>query len=223
MVAKTKASHVDRAMPAIRKPRRTDADKLTLTRSMSDTIKASPEWGAAIDVQAATNGWNTAADAIDAQAKMVASLEDQLNTAVSHLGVLRRDWQAATKHLTSTVNVFCKGSVNRVKAFGFDVVTRGTRTPLVAPSDLAATKGKTLGAVNASWSRGSARNGFVVQHAMDPANPATYSAFVPCTKPRYTLEGAPSGSLVYLRVAAVDPTEKSGLGPWSEWTGGTVA
>jgi hypothetical protein len=44
---------------------------------------------------------------------------------------------------------------------------------------------------------------------------------VPCTKTRYTIEGAPS-AIVHLRVAAVDPTQKSGQGPWSAWASGTA-
>ena len=67
------------------------------------------------------------------------------------------------------------------------------------------------------------RDGVIDPHVWtDPANAATYSAIVPCTKTRYTLGGAPSGSIVHLRVAAVDATLPSGMGPWSAWASGTA-
>jgi len=75
-----------------------------------------------------------------------------------------------------------------------------------------------LGEVTGGWTRGTATHGFVAQHATD----ATYSAIAPVTKTKYTLGGLPSGSVVYLRIAAIDPTAPSGIGPGSAWASGTA-
>jgi hypothetical protein len=61
-----------------------------------------------------------------------------------------------------------------------------------------------------------------VQHATDAANPATYSPSLACTKSKFTLTGATSGSSVSFRVAAIDPSSATGQTAWSGWVVGTV-
>jgi hypothetical protein len=73
-----------------------------------------------------------------------------------------------------------------------------------------------------TWARGDARHGFVVQLARDPASPATLSVPVPCTRSRFTFTGGTPSSIVHLRVAAIDPTSPTGIGPWSDWIAATV-
>jgi hypothetical protein len=159
MSANQRSSHVDRALPTIRKRKRTDAEKVALTRTTSDSVKATPEWATATDLQAVVNAWNGKADAIDAQAQLLAALHEQTRVASSHLAILRRDWQALTGQVLSTVSVHSKGSVNKVKAFGFDVITRANRAVIEAPGGLVVTRGKAPGEIVASWARGIAPNG----------------------------------------------------------------
>jgi hypothetical protein len=82
------------------------------------------------------------------------------------------------------------------------------------------TPGKGLGEAVFAWKRGSARHGFIVQHATDVANPATISGNIPCTRAKYTLKGGQPLMLVHFRVAAVDPTVEGGHGPFSDWVAG---
>jgi hypothetical protein len=185
-------------------------------------MQQSPDWAASPALQDAAKGWNADADAIEANAKVIAALKDQLKAADSKQRSLRRDWRTSTKHVLSTAGVVCGGSVDRVKALGLDVITQTKVGALDAPTDLVVQAGKALGQTVSAWLKGNARHGFLVQHATDPANPATYSAVTPSTKTKYTLDGSPSGANVYVRVAAVDPTSKSGMSPWTPWTAGTA-
>jgi len=92
----------------------------------------------------------------------------------------------------------------------------------VAPEGLTVAPGKATGSVLVEWKRGAAGHGFIAQHATDPVSPVTISGIFPVTSPRKTLGGLPSGSTVYFRVAAVDPTVESGQSPWTTWVAGTV-
>jgi len=189
---------------------------------MTTSMQASSNWAAATDVQGAVKVWNKGADDLEANAKEVAKLRDQLSTAENKQLGLRRDWKAATSQVVSTVNVFCGGSADMVTGFNFDLRSHAGSSAQGVVGGLTVSTGKQIGEVVAGWVRGTANNGFVVQWATDPGNAATYSALTPWTKRKYTLGGAPSGSTVHFRVAAVDSTQKSGIGPWSAWASGTV-
>ena len=217
-----KAPAVDKAAPVLHKPMQTDVEKVQATRSTTQSMQASASWSAASDVQAATKVWNTAADSIEANAKVIAQLKDQLKTAESKQRTYRRDWRAARAQVLGSVNVFCAGSADAVKAFNFDVRSHAFIGAQAAPENLTVASGKDPGDATASWSRGTAHHGFVVQYATDVATPASYSALTPCTKTKYTVSGLPSGSNVHFRIAAVDPTSKSGIGPWCAWAAGTA-
>jgi hypothetical protein len=124
--------------------------------------------------------------------------------------------------LQSAIEVFAAGSVDVVKSFGFEVMGHTPATPQLAPTELTVNPGKAAGQLAVGWKKGEARHGFVVQHATDLANQASYSAMLPCTRTKTTLGGLPSGTVVQVRVAAVDPTTPTGMSPWSDWRSGTV-
>jgi hypothetical protein len=185
-------------------------------------MQASPHWAAASDVQGAVTKWNQAADAVSAKSDLAQKLRLQLATAMSDLRIARRDWKISAGHVLSTVNVFSQGSVDAVKSFSLEVQTRTAAGAPQAPVNLTIVRGAKPGEALVSWKRvGKVSHGFVVQHATDAANPTTYSAYAPSTRMKYTLDGMPSGTTVYVRVAAIDPIE--GLGPWTQWAAGTVA
>src|SRR4051812_31887134 len=111
---KSKTPAIDRAVPTLRKRKATDVEKVQATRSTTAGMQSSASWTAASDVRGAVTLWNKSADDIEANAKVIATLEDQLRTAQSKQRSLRRDWCAATGQVLSTVNVFCAGSVDLV-------------------------------------------------------------------------------------------------------------
>jgi hypothetical protein len=217
-----KAPSVDRALPSIAKPTVTDAQKVAVARDVVTTAQKNPGWNAAKDLQAAATVWSQSADDLENNAKVVAARRSDLRTAEAKQRSLRRAWRAARKQVLGTVDVLCAGSADEIKAYGFDVRVHGTLGPLAVPGDLATAPGTALGEATFSWQKGLCRHGFLVQHATDAANPATYSPVVACTKSKFTLTGAPPGSSVSFRVAAIDPSSPTGQTPWSGWVAGTV-
>jgi hypothetical protein len=223
MSKKSKAQPVDRAQPTIKQATVTDHEKVALAHSMATSMAKSPLWATSPDVQAAAAAWSQSADDLDGNAKAIADLKKQLAAAEAKQRSLRVKWSACKRQVVSTVALRCAGSADDVKGFSFDVITHATASMLAAIDGITGEPGAAVGQAMWKWSRGLAKHGFVVQHATDVANPATYSPQLPFTKTRYTLGGlTPSGSNVYLRVAAVDPHASTAMSPWSVWVSASV-
>jgi len=219
MSKQSKAGAIKRARPMVKRPT-VDTAKVALTRGASTAMQGSSLWAGSPDLQAANGAWNKAADAMEKNAKAISDLRSQLTVLEAAQVGLRHDWDAATEHMTGVASVVSKGAPGLVIELGFIVRTRTPAAPLTAPEGLQAALGKAAGEALFSWHRGDAHNGFVVQHASDVANQATYSVLAATTRASYTLKGATAP--VYLRVAAVDPTSPTGQSPWSVWIAGTV-
>jgi hypothetical protein len=221
-MSKTRKPPVDRAVATIRERASTDVRKVSVARTISANMAKGSDWGAATDVQNAVSIWTGTADAIDANALLIAGLHAQLKTADAHQNALRRDWQAAKVQVASTVTVFCGGSADKVRGFCVDVLRHNRLGLLDAPADLTVDPGAALGEVAAAWAKGVARHGFLAQHASDPTNPATISAVIACTRPRLGLGGLTPGAIVSVRVATIDPASPTGQSPWSAWVVGNA-
>ena len=217
-----KAKPVDKATPVIRKPKVTDGEKIAITQSATTAMKASPQWNASPALQAAATAWIAAADAVASTARSIVGLRSNLATLEATQRANRQSWKVTTKQMTGVVTVISGGSPDLVHQLGFDVFTHVGAIVQAAPSGLGTLPVTAGGEAAISWQRGTARHGFLVQRATDPANPATITAAVPCTRTKYKIEGAQSSSVVHFRVAAIDPTTPTGLGPWSEWVSCTV-
>jgi hypothetical protein len=149
-------------------------------------------------------------------------LKDQLATAEAKQRTIRRQWMDAMRQVLGAIAVYCDGSTDMVHGFGLNVATRHALGPLAPPTGLTTKPGPNPGEATVSWERGSAHHGFLVQHATDVANATTYSAGIPCTKAKFTLDGVPTSSVVHFRVAAIDPSEKTGTTAWSDWVAATA-
>ena len=218
-MSKTKASSVKRARPTVRKPK-SDVAAVALTRSKTTAMKGSSLWAQSPDLQAANTAWNKAADAMETNAKATDDLRTQLAALeVARVG-LRHEWDAATEHMTGVVSVTSQGDPALVLELGYDVQTRTSLGSLPAPEGLQAALGKAAGEARFTWIRGDAQHGFIVQHASDVANQATYSLPTANTRAKYTLKGAIAP--VHFRVAAIDPSSPTGQSPWSAWIPGAV-
>jgi hypothetical protein len=189
---------------------------------MTAAMEKSPLWPSSPPVQEAALIWSQTADELVSNAQRIADLKNQLRVAEAQQQAIRRKYRASKRQVLSTVSLACEGSADRVKGFCFDVIARTMAGLLAVVDGISTSPGAAPGETTAKWPRGQARNGFVVQHATDAANPATYSAPIPCTKCKYTLSGAVSGSTVYLRVAAIDPNTPAGQTPWSAWIAASV-
>jgi hypothetical protein len=221
-MSKSKKPPIDRAVATIRQPSGTDALKASCTATVTQAMKASPNWAAATDVQTAVAVWTKDAAALAANATTIANLRAQLATAESLQLTLRRDWASSRQQVISTVTVFCGGSADKVKGFNLDVVTHARLGALAVPADLNVNPGKVLGEVLATWTRGLAKHGFVAQHATDPSTAATISVPFVVTKVSFKLEGMTSGASVSFRVAAIDPTSPTGQTGWTPWVVGNA-
>jgi hypothetical protein len=206
----------------MRKPKVTDGEKITATRSTTTAMQGSPTWIGSPALQAVTKTWNASADSIEGNAKVIADLRSKLAVAEAAQRGFRADWAVETRQVIAIAASACAGSADLIHGLGLDVVSHAVLGPLAAPQNLAASQGAALGTAVLTWARGSAHHGFVVQHATDPASPATLSMPVPCTRSRYTLVGATSSTVVHLRVAAIDPSSPTGQSPWSDWIAATV-
>ena len=221
-VSKQKAKPIDKATPVIRKPKGTDGAKVTVTRSITTAMKAAPPWSSSPTLQAAVTAWNAAADAVESNAKSIADTRTKLAALEASQRANRQSWKTTTKQVTGIVSVVCEGSPDMVHALGFDVFTHAGPITQVAPSGLVSLPAKVAGEAAVSWQKGTAKHGFLVQRASEPANPATIAAAIPCTRTKYKIEGAVSASVVHFRVAAIDPTTPAGASPWSDWVACTV-
>src|SRR5258708_7310270 len=105
-----KSKPVDRATPVIRKPKRSDRNRITVTRSITSTMKESARWGASPNIQAVASQWNATADGLEANAAAIAELRAKLATLEAAQRVLRHDWAVDTKLVLATVAKECQGS-----------------------------------------------------------------------------------------------------------------
>jgi hypothetical protein len=200
-----------------------DVDRIDVTNTHVAAMKGSSDWvNAPASVQTATTAWSAAATAIASNATLIANLRSQLAQAEAAQRTLRRKWSGASRQILGALAAWCDGSADMVARLGFRVLTHGNLGPLAVPSNLTTSLGASPGESTVKWDRGNAHHGFLVQHATDVTNVATYSAAVPCTKSRYTIEAATSASVVHFRVAAIDPSSKTGTTAWSDWVAGTV-
>jgi hypothetical protein len=206
----------------IRTATNTDAEKVSVARATTAAAKNGPKWATSPDLQAAAKLWNQASDDMEANATVITGLRSQLAVVEGKQVSLRRSWGAAKRQMLSTADMLCAGSADDLKANGFEVLLRTGLGPVAPPATVHTEPGKALGTVKVSWLIGSGRHGFVLQHATDVSNAATYSALIPVTGTKYTYEGALSGSVVHFRVAAIDPSEAAGCSAFSAWVSGTA-
>ena len=218
----TAAAPIAHVTPVTKGKSTTDADKVTLTQNHTAAAKDSPDWTKATDVQTAVTNWNTAATSLGTNAQLVTSLRLQLATAETQQRALRLVWGASTRAVLISVALYSAGVAKTIVGLGFGTRSHGHLGPLAAVAGLVSKLGKVAGETIVEWERGDARHGFLVQHATDVTNTATYSTPQACTKVKIALDGLPSGSVVNVRVCAIDPTQKTGQAPWSAWIAATV-
>jgi hypothetical protein len=221
-MSKTKAKPVDRAMPTIRKPKSSDVTKVATTRSTTTAMKGSSLWGGSPELQAANTAWNSAADSLESNAKAISNLRSQLATLEASQRTLRVGWTAATKRMMGIATVVCQGSADNVHALGLDVFAHVPIGALATPTGLTGKPGSLPGQALLAWHRGVAKHGFLVQHATDVANQATWSVLIASTRAKYTFDGGQPQSTLHFRVASIDPTSSTGTSPWTDWVAVTL-
>ena len=218
----SKVKLAPRATPTTPKPRHTTADKVSLTRSLTTSMQASSHWPAATELQSSVTSWNTLANALEANAALIAHLHDQLAQAQLSQRLTLQNWAAGAKHVFSNVDILAGGDVETIQSLGLVPVVRGAPIAQLVPDHITSVPGTLSGQAVVKWDPGvKGRHGYVVQHGTDVA---TAAATVPVvfTKRRYVITGASPASVVQLRVAAVDSSSPTGQTAWSPWVAITV-
>ncbi len=209
---------IDRAKPTFRTSKKSDAAVIAATTTTMTAMKASSLWNANPALQASGNAWNDATTALATNAGSIADMRKKLTIAVANQTQLRRNWSDALDHTLATVSTITQGSADQVHDLGLDVRTRlPSGIPKATPTGFAPLATNVAGTVIVHWDRGDGNHGFVVQRASDVANPATFSAVTPTTKTKATFSGLASGTLVHVRVAAIDPASAQGQSAWTDW------
>jgi hypothetical protein len=209
---------INHALARFTEPMDTPAEKITGAGVHIAAIKASASWGTAADIQAAVKFWDGETENLTAGETLIASLEKQLAAARSTQDVNLRRWRMRRQGVLTAINVFCDGSRDTMLTFGVAVADPGAHVEAGVPVDLKSTKSAKSGVAGVAWyGTPENRNGFMVQHATDTADPATYSAPIPCSKRSFQLPGQTPGATIYFRVLAQDPTLPGGQTAWTAW------
>jgi hypothetical protein len=217
-----KAKLAQRAKPATPKPRHTTVEKVSLTRSLTTSMKASSHWSSAAELQSSVTSWNQTADALEAKSGLIAQLRDQLAQAQLDVRSLLQNWAAGAKHVFSNADILAGGDVETLVSLGFVPAVRAPISARNVPDHVTSVPGKLTGTATVKWDPGvEGHHGYVVQHGTDAAN-AAIAVPVVCTKRRYDITGASPASVVQFRVAAVDPSSPTGQTAWCPWVAVSV-
>ena len=184
-------------------------------------MQASSHWAAAAELQSSVTSWNQAANALEADAALIAHLRDQLAQAQLSQRLNQQNWAAGAKHVFSNVDILAGGDAETMQSLGFVPVVRAPVAQLV-PDHVTSALGKLPGQAVVKWDPGVlGRRGYVVQHGTDVAIAAATVPVV-STKRRYVITGASPASVVQLRVAAIDPSSPTSQTAWTPWVAVTV-
>ena len=207
----------DHAVPRITLPLTTPAERVFAANTHIAAFKNSPGWAEAVEVQAATATWSTETDNLDASHNSIAELESRLAAArTNHLAVLRR-WEVRRRGALNAVNAYCDGSKDRVQGFGLGVLTRTAPSETTVPEGLRGRRSKVIGVATVVWTTRRGNHGFMVQHATDPTDAATFSAPIMSSRGTFELTGQTPGATIHVRVLALDPSLPTGQTEYTPW------
>jgi hypothetical protein len=213
----TSSSQTDRATALISDAYDTSEEKIAVGDKHIAAIKACKELPNAPEVETATKLWEAENDALRTnhteQAKKAAELE-QLR--VDEAPILRR-WNGRRRGVLTAVDTFADGSKDMVKAFGFDNETRAPVPLATVPQELRPKKTRQAGVAAAIWNPTRGAEGYLVQHASDPKDQATYSPEIACKQAKFELHNQPVGTILYFRVLALDPDLPNGKSAFTDW------
>ena len=173
-------------------------------------------------VQTAVDDFTVANDSLAANNKKKADLRLQLSQVEADEVTLARRWGIRRQGVLQAVNVFCDGSKEKVQAFNLGVATRTKLPPAVVPTNLHQAKTRKPTTLVVAWDKTTQRHGYMVQHATNPNDAATYAAPVMCTKARFELPGQTLAATIHLRVLALDPSLPGGQTEYTAWEPVTV-
>jgi hypothetical protein len=218
-MTKKKPDYAAATMPG---PTSTPVEKVDTGNAAIAGVNGSPELAAAPEVQTALGLFATENDNLDANNKKKEDLRQQLSQAEAEGVTIARRWNLRRKGLLNAIDVHCDGSKEKVQRFNLGVVERGKLPPAAVPAGLHQAHGPKPTTVVVAWDKTKGADGYVVQHATDPADPATYAAPAICKRTRFALPGQALAATIHFRVAAIDPDLPGGQSEYAPWVAATV-
>jgi hypothetical protein len=185
-------------------------------------INGSSSLPGAPDVQVALGFFTTENDNLAANNKKKDDLRQKLAQAEADEVTIVRRWGLRRAGLLHAVNVACDGSKEKVQAFNLNVVQRNKRPPASVPADLHQAKSKKPTTAVVAWTPNKGGDGYLLQHATNMNDPATYTPPIMCTRARFALPGQALAATLYFRVLALDPGLPGGQSEYTAWLTVTV-
>lgn len=180
-------------------------------------INGSPQLPSAPDVQANLALFQAENANLDANNQKKEKLRQQLAQAEADEVTIVRRWSLRRQGLLHAVSVFCDGSKEKVQAFNLGVLQRNKLPPAVVPTNLHQARSDKPTTPVVVWDRVKGSDGYLVQHATNPADPATYAQPVMCKRARFALPGQMLAGTLHFRVLSLDPALPGGQSDYCAW------
>jgi hypothetical protein len=173
--------------------------------------------GQAPEVEAAAKLWSDEQQNLVAANQKVIDADAAAAKARTERATIQRRWKGRAHGCINAIDVFADGSEQVIKEFLLEPAERHAAPLETVPQGLHGVQVKTSGIATGTWKTHPGNNGYMVQCAQNPADPATYSAPAFVTKGRFQLMGQTPGTTVHLRVAACDSRLPGGMTPYTAW------
>jgi hypothetical protein len=218
-MTKKKPDYAAATMPG---PTSTPVEMVDTGNAAIAALNGSPALASAPEVQTALGLFTSENAALEANNKKKENLRQQLSQTEADGVTLARRWSLRRQGLLNAVNVACDGSKEKVQSFNLGTIQRGKLPPANMPAGLYQAHSLKPTTVVMAWDRTKGADGYMVQHATNPADPATYAAPAMCKRTRFALPGQTLAATLYFRVLALDPALPDGQSAYTPWVAATV-
>jgi hypothetical protein len=195
----------------------TRKEKIDGGRAQIGAIQKGADYPQAPDVKAKTDEWGAVIDGWEANGKQIAALSLQLAALKANEPVFARRWDTKKRAVFSAITDYADGSIDKVHGFGCAVQGHEPLPPAGVPQHLRDKHSKVHGTAIAEWDTVHGRHDFMVQHATDQHDAATFAEPVVSSKSTFKLPGQTRGATIYFRVQALDPKLPGGKTDWTPW------
>lgn len=208
----------DQAKPIITLGK-TPEDIVTEGEGVVANVKASPHFNdpGAVPVQAATQSLSDGVTALKANNDARAKAEAIIESCDKNEPVLLRRVSAQRRGLESAIEIFSDGSKDVVNSFKVTVQQKQEPPEAVTPQNFRAMKPTTHDRAGCRWDPTPGAHGYILQHATNPNDPATFSPEISLSQSKYWLLGLTPGTTVHFRALACDASLPNGRTAYTDW------
>jgi hypothetical protein len=218
-MSKKKSDYAAATMPG---PTSTPVEMVTTGNAAITAVSGSPALASAPEVQTALGLFATENANLEANNKKKEALRQELSQTEAEGVTIVRRWGLRRQGLLHAVNTFADGSKEKVQSLNLGTIQRSKLPPAGVPANLKQAHSKKPTTVVVTWSKTKGADGYMVQYASNPADPATYAAPVMCTRARFALLGQTLGATIHVRVRALDPELPDGQSDYTPWLAAIV-